>query len=254
MTSTTPEPASGRPPTPSPEHRTVSRVMSILEAVVASEPNGLRLADLSGMVAAPKSSIHGLARGLVATGYLRDYRGRYYRGPAVAMLALGGEQVPAAYHHALQSLSRALNETALLATLAGDSAINLEIVEPEQTIRASPPLHKRRPLWPISSGKVFLAYMDSRRRDLYLNRRHKDPTEQQRIRDELEAIHATGIAYNRGETFPDLYGVASPISIAGTDVTLAIAVAGPATRLHDRLDTIAAAVKSTAEELSNAMP
>src|SRR5439155_25546022 len=70
-----------------PEHRTVSRVMAILEVVVASEPNGLRLADLPDMVGAPKSTIHGLARGLVATGYIREQNGRYFQGPALAMLA-----------------------------------------------------------------------------------------------------------------------------------------------------------------------
>ena len=53
----------------SPEHRTVSRVMAVLEAVVASEPNGLRLADLADMLDAPKSTLHGLAKGLAATGY-----------------------------------------------------------------------------------------------------------------------------------------------------------------------------------------
>ena len=244
------QPTGTRPPTPSPEHRTVSRVMSILEVVVASEPNGLRLADLSDTLGAPKSSLHGLARGLVATGYLREYRGRYYRGPAVAMLTLDGQQIPAAYHHALQTLSSTLNETALLATLAGDSVINLDIVEPQQTIRASPPLHKRRPLWPNSSGKVFLAYMDPHRRDRYLNRHHKDPTQQQHIRTELQTIHTTAIAYNRGETTPDLYGIATPITITGTDTTLTLAIAGPTTRLHNQLQTIATTLKTTAQELS----
>ena len=234
--------------TTSSEHRTVSRAMSILEAVVAGEPNGLRLADLSESLDAPKSSIHGLARGLVATGHLREYRGRYFRGPAVAMLALGGEQVPSTYHHALGTLSLTTNETAILATLAADSVVNLDIVEPQHTIRASPPLHRRRPLWPISSGKVLLAYMEPGRRDLYLNRHHKDPDEQRRIRDELRTIHATGIAYNRGEVSPDLYGIASPITI--TNTTLTIGVAGPASRLRDQLDAIAAVVKSAAQELS----
>ena len=77
-----------------PEHRTVSRVMAILEVVIASEPNGLRLADLPDMVGAPKSTIHGLARGLVATGYVREHNGRYYQGPALAILAVGGQHLP----------------------------------------------------------------------------------------------------------------------------------------------------------------
>jgi DNA-binding IclR family transcriptional regulator len=232
------------------EHRTVSRVMAILEVAVASEPNGIRLADLADMVAAPKSSVHGLARGLVATGYLREHQGRYFRGPAVAMLALSGEHIPAAYHHALEELSSMWNETAILATLAGDSAINIDVVEPDQMIRASPPLHTRRPMWPGSFGKVFLAYMEPRRRESHLNRKHKDPEERARITAELEVIRATGVAYNRGETIPDLCGVASPIVIAGIDVTLSIGLSGPITRMVPRLEEMSAAVSATARRLS----
>jgi DNA-binding IclR family transcriptional regulator len=225
--------------------------MAILEAVVASEPAGLRLADLPDMIGAPKSSIHGLARGLVATGYLLEHRGRYFQGPAVAMLAVGGGQVPAAYHHALEQLSKAWDETAILATLAGESVINIDKVEPDQLIRASPPVHERRPMWPGSYGKVFLAFMDPRRRDAYLRRKHKDPREQARILAELETIRESGVAFNRGEINADLYGVASPILSAGVDVTLAIGVAGPASRMAGRLDDIARSVLDKARGLSN---
>lgn len=234
-----------------PEHRTVSRVMSILEVVVASEPRGLRLADLPDMVGAPKSTIHGLARGLVATGYMREQNNRYYQGPALTMLAVGGQHVPAAYHHALEQLAKAWNETAILATLAGESVINIDVVEPTHTIRASPPLHERRPMWPGSYGKVFLAFMEPRRLDSYLRRKHKDSLEQARIRDELAMIRANGIAFNRGETNPELYGVAGPIVIAGMDVTLAIGLAGPAARMADRLEEMADSVRETARRLSN---
>ena len=234
----------------SPEHRTVSRVMAILEVIVASEPHGLRLADLPDMVGAPKSSIHGLVKGLVATGYLREHRGRYFQGPAVSVLALGAQQVPAAYHHALEQLSKTWNETAILATLAGDSVINIDLVESTQTIRASPPLHERRPMWPGSYGKVFLAFMDPRRREAYLRRKHTDPDEQVRIRKELETIRAMGVSFNRGETMPDLFGVASPITLAGIDVTLAIGLAGPAPRMSGRLDAMAESVLETARGLS----
>jgi len=225
--------------------------MAILEVVVASEPNGLRLADLPDMVGAPKSTIHGLARGLVATGYIREQNGRYFQGPALAMLAVGGQSVPAAYHYALEQLSKTRNETAILATLAGESVINIDLVQPNHTIRATPPLHERRPMWPGSYGKVFLAFMDPRRLDAYLRRKHKDPREQARIREELEGIRATGVAINRGETDPDLYGVAAPIAIAGMDVTLAIGLAGPASRMAARLDEIADSVRETARGLSN---
>ncbi|MFE4500966.1 IclR family transcriptional regulator [Rhodococcus sp. NPDC056743] len=233
------------------EHRTVSRVMTILEMVVASEPTGLRLADLSDMLGAPKSSIHGLARGLVATGHLREHAGRYFQGPAVSMLALGGQAITAAYRHTLEQLAAEWNETAILATSAGDSVINIDVVEPNQTIRASPPLHERRPMWPGSYGKVFVAYMSPRRRDAYLRRKYPDPQQQKAILDEVALIRASGVAINRGETDPELYGVASPIIIGGPEVTLAIGLAGPSARMIDRIDVIAERVATVARGLSN---
>lgn len=232
------------------EHRTVSRVMTILEMVVASEPTGLRLADLSDMMGAPKSTIHGLARGLVATGHLREHQGRYFQGPAVSMLAIGGQQVPAAYHHALEQLAETWNETAILATVAGDSVINIDVVEPNQVIRATPPLHERRPMWPGSYGKVFVAFMAPARRDAYLRRKHKDPHQQARILEEVETIRATGVAINRGEIDPDLYGVASPIRAGGVEVNLAIGMAGPASRMVNHLDEISRGVLEVAQSLS----
>ena len=240
-----------RPAARAAEHRTVSRVMAILEVVVVTEAAGLRLADLSEMVGAPKSSIHGLVRGLVATGYLREHLGRYYPGPALAMLPLGGEQAPAAYHHALEELSGTWRETAILATLAGESVIHIEVVVPNQMIRAAPAIHTRRPLWPSSHGKVFLAFMDRHRRHNYLTRNHKDLEEHTRIAAELTVIRSTGIAYNRGETDHDLYGIASPILAAGSDVTLAIGLAGPSTRMTPHLEAIAATVHTVAQRLSS---
>jgi len=228
--------------------------MSILEVVVASEPNGLRLADLPDMVGAPKSTIHGLARGLVATGYVREQGGRYYEGPALAMLGGGRHHNEATYHHALEQLSAAQHETAILATLAGASVINIDTVESSQTIRASPPIHERRPMWPGSYGKVFLAFMDERRRDTYLRRHHKAPEERERILEELEVIRKSGVAFNLGETDPELYGVAAPIAIEGLDTTFAIGLAGPKARMEHRLDELADAVRAAAQDLSTATP
>ena len=51
------------------EHRTVTRVTTILEAA-AAHPEGVKLTALSALLDAPKSSVHGLVSGLLATGYL----------------------------------------------------------------------------------------------------------------------------------------------------------------------------------------
>ena len=233
------------------EHRTVSRVMAILEAIVANEEQGLRLSDLSDILRAPKSTIHGLARGLVTTGYLRERQGRYYRGPAVELLAAGRYRVPPTFHRALEQLRDDWKESAILATLAGDSVINIDVVVTDQIIRASPAMPHRRPLWPTSYGKNFLAYMDPRRRDAYLSRKQRDPRERARILKELETVRKTGIAFNRGENMPELFGLSSPILLGSSEVTLAIGLVGPAERMKAREKDLVRGVLATARSLSN---
>lgn len=49
--------ATNRDPAPAAEHRTVARVMSILELVMASAPHGMRLGEISASIDAPKSSV-----------------------------------------------------------------------------------------------------------------------------------------------------------------------------------------------------
>ena len=66
-------------------HRTVSRVTTILELAAANR-SGVRLTELATALDAPRSSVHGLVKGLVATGYLREEGGTYRIGPAINSL------------------------------------------------------------------------------------------------------------------------------------------------------------------------
>ena len=233
------------------EHRTASRVMAILEAAVASEPKGLGLGDLAVALDAPKSSVHGLVKGLVALGYLRMQEGRYFTGPALHSL-LGGSQpgLPAAFRHALENLNAQWGETCFIATLVGDSMVYLDEVESSRSIRAAVVLNSRMPLWPRSSGKCFLAFMEPRRRDAVLRRLGTSERAAGRIRKELDDIVANSVALNLGETEPDQTGVAAPIRLAPGSVTYAIALAGPSERLRPHLDGIVESVRAAADQLS----
>ncbi|WP_415853703.1 IclR family transcriptional regulator [Sinomonas sp. G460-2] len=231
------------------EHRTVSRAMGILEAVVANEPQGLRLGDLAEQVKAPKSSIHGLAKGLVATGYLREHQGRYYEGPGIALLAPGRMRLPANAHRILERLSLEADETAILAARVGESVINVDVVESSQVIRATPVLNQRRPLWPTSYGKIFLAFMDEAKSDAYVRRNFPDPERQEAVMAELAEIRKTGIAFNRAESMPGLLGLSGPI-IGEDGVTFAIGVVGPSERMRGRDAELMPIVAAAAADIS----
>jgi DNA-binding IclR family transcriptional regulator len=232
------------------EHRTVARVMAILEHVVASESAGVRLGDLSATIDAPKSSVHGLAKGLVAVGYLTEGNGRYFLGPAVtALIASGAPNIPSGYRPTLEALSKRWGETTMIGSMVGDSLVYLDASEPAEVfIRAVPQLHQRLALWPRSSGKCLLAFQDDRRLEAYLRRQHTE-ADRPAIREELARVRAERMGVNIGQSGSPHIAIASPIIGAGGAVSLTISIAGPETRMSERFDEIAASVREAAAAL-----
>ncbi|GAA4865114.1 IclR family transcriptional regulator [Saccharopolyspora rosea] len=230
------------------QHRTVSRVTTILETV-AADPHGVRLNVLAGVLDAPKTSMHGLVKGLVATGYLHEQDGAYHLGPAVgALLAPTAGPLVEAARPTLRRLRAEFDETVMLAALVGDSVVYLDTVESTQVIRYSAPLRRRRPLYPTSSGKCLLAHLDPQQRDAHLREHFTDPAERERVQRELADVVADEVAYNRGETVPDVSAVSSAVLAPRTPA--AVAVAGPTSRVADRLDAMADAVRRAAREIT----
>jgi DNA-binding IclR family transcriptional regulator len=230
------------------EHRTVSRVTTILEAAGQSR-DGVRLAGLAALLDAPKSSVHGLVKGLVATGYLEEQAGVYRLGPALDVLVRpAGAEFGLSARRGLENLQRSFGESAMLCRLVGDAVVYVELVESSQVIRYSAPLNRRRPLWPTSSGKCFLAHFAPRRRAAYLTE-HVDEARRGAVEDELEQVRAQGYAINRGETVPDVSAAASPILVDGR-VVGCLAVAGPSFRIAGRLEQVAAGLRHEAARIA----
>ena len=231
------------------EHRTVSRVTTILERVSAAR-TGARLAELATALDAPRSSVHGLVKGLVATGYLREEDGAYVLGPAVgALLMAAPPTVEHAARPAMEKLHRRFDETVMLASRVGDSVVYTDTIESTRSIRFSAPLHTRRPLYPTSAGKCILAFAPTRMRESYLTTHILESDRRELVRRELSEIAVAGVAANRGETEPDDAGVSSPIMI-GDQVAAVLCVSGPTARILDRLDEIAFATRDAADEIS----
>ncbi|WPU09510.1 IclR family transcriptional regulator C-terminal domain-containing protein [Pseudarthrobacter oxydans] len=225
--------------------------MTILELVVASGLRGVKLGDLAKALAAPKSSLHALTKGLVATGYLREADGAYVVGPAISSL-ITTESVAAqfAYRHILSDLAARWNETAMLSSLVGDSVVYLDSAAPETLIRANPTLNRRLVLWPRSSGRVFLAFMDAKRFEGYLRRQHPEPSDAEYVRSEVARTRETHIGINVGQSGTDHIGVAVPIFVGQAPVTMSLAMAGPRSRMEDKVDEIAADMLAAAGSIT----
>ncbi|WP_020673191.1 IclR family transcriptional regulator [Amycolatopsis nigrescens] len=229
-------------------HRTVSRVTTILEGV--ARQGGARMHELAAILEAPKSSVFGLVKGLVATGYLIEDKGTYRLGPALgSLLTSAGPDIAAAARPSLEWLRDTFNETVMLGTAVGESLTYIDAVESTQPIRYSAPLRIRRPLYPPSAGKVLLSHWSEARRDAYLRSVLESEDRVRAARTELDAVRAEGVALNRGETLPDVSAAARPV-LVGDEVVAAIAVAGPTSRIADRLPEIAEVIATATEAVA----
>ncbi|TGD37063.1 IclR family transcriptional regulator [Brevibacterium aurantiacum] len=231
------------------EHRTVSRVTGILEFVARSERR-VRMADIVKELDAPRSSVHGLVRGLVSTGYLHATDdGRYTIGAAISALIMHKSAADKAVREAMESLNLEFDETVALVAIAGDSIVTTDAIESSMAIRYNPTLGLRRPLYPTSAGKCFLANAASTYRDKYLERNFTRATERDRVRDELLAVRRDGFAVNCGDTLPDLHAVSVPI-FDGPSVNGVITIAGPSSRFTQKRNDIVHEVRAAAERAS----
>ncbi|MFP5021735.1 IclR family transcriptional regulator [Pseudonocardia phyllosphaerae] len=223
------------------QHRTVSRVLRILEAAATSE-DGITLAGLATELDSPKTSVHGFVKGLVAEGYLTEGGGRYFLGPALGALMPDASATLSRYALPLmRELRDEVGETVTLAVRVGDSLVNTESVRSENVIGYSAPLQLRRPLWPTSAGKVFLSADPHARatleRMLTAGPEYPVPDLDAEVLPELATIARTGIAHNRGETVGDVSAAAVGLRRAGRLVAV-LSIAGPRERLGPRLDEV----------------
>ena len=97
---------------------------------VAAGRSGVRLAELAAALDAPRSSVHGLVKGLVATGYLTEKAGAYSIGPAIGALVMTAPPtIDPVARPAMEALHRRFDETVMLGSRVGDSVVYTDSVE-----------------------------------------------------------------------------------------------------------------------------
>jgi DNA-binding IclR family transcriptional regulator len=232
-------------------HRTVDRVAAILEAAASNPDPGVRLATLAELLDAPKSSLHGLVKGLVAVGYLTERSGAYKLGPGLHAL-LGSAERPSVSEVArpvMQRLRDRFDETVMVGQLIGGHVVYIAGMESRQPIRYSPMLNQRRPVLPTSMGKIFVAELDERPRRAHVERFTSNQRRRRALRTELAEVRRTDVAINRNETLPGLCGVAVALRSQGTLVAC-LSVVGPTERMDPRMKQIQRAIKAAGKDVS----
>jgi IclR family KDG regulon transcriptional repressor len=146
--------------------KSADRTLDIFE-LLAAEPNGLTVSQISQRLDLARSSTHGLVRTLHARGYLMQNGGRrFHLGARLIQLGLNVVdrlELRAAARGPLERLVAATHDTALLVVPdRGDLLYVDKVLSDARDVRTDPRVSSRRPLQCSSLGKALLAALDDR--------------------------------------------------------------------------------------------
>jgi DNA-binding IclR family transcriptional regulator len=222
--------------------RSATRLVALFEALAKSE-EGISLAELSTTIAAPKSSLLGLLRSVVALGYVEHGHGLYRLGPKAFRLAadiLAIRRFPNLVRPILQELAVKSGETVFLVVLdrAAQRMTYADIIDSANPVRYTVPTGTTRPLYVSAGGQMLLAYQNPAWADAYIRSTRFDKltertiTDPEELRERLAAIRRDGFAISIGETVPGAAGVAAPIFNADGSVSAGLLIGAPIDRFE----------------------
>lgn len=238
--------------------KSASRTIAVLEALAESGKRHT-LSELHEKLNVPKSSLHGLLRTLVASGWVQtDERGTAYgiglRAIGVATAYLDQDPLVQASGALLAQLRTELDETIHLARLDGANIIYLASQESQHHLRYVSRIGRRLPAHATALGKVLLAMRSPEEVDALLPRQlaaltPATVTDHTVLRAELAEARERGWSFERGQNTPGLgcFAVAVPGRHPATD---AISCAIPMARLtDDRATVVIGALTRCADEI-----
>jgi DNA-binding IclR family transcriptional regulator len=222
------------PKVPVQKHRTIDRVTQILEEVVYNP--GVTFADLTRALDAPRSSVHGFIRGLLASGWLYQEQHRLYLGPAVYGLTLASGHIRAGQvtHADLERLHEKTEVTVFLGVQVGEHLIYIDEAGSSVLTGFGARTNIRRRLLATAGGKALLACRPRAECDAYLRRRPVEEADLvEQFLAEYESIRSTGIAHNtlhQGTRF----GLATTVPNQAGDMVAAVTLVGPTADVQPR--------------------
>lgn len=230
---------------------------------LAQSNSGMTLTQIARITRLSESTVFRILLTLTDEGVVeRDSSGghRYYIGLQLFQLGTSVVQrmgIGPAETLLMEELARATGETVNLGILHGHTVMYLHKIESENMLRASLVAGSTVPLHCSGTGKTLLAYLEPQVRAELLRSCVLEPRSLNTIVDtevleaELERIRDRGYAVDDLEFAPDIRSVAAPVSDAFGRNTMAIAVAGPASRIsRERAHQLSSLVISTAQQMS----
>ena len=200
---------------------TILRGLIVLEKVVeAGKP--VSATELIDELDLPKPTVNRLLLQLESEGLLQrePLKRRYQPGPRARRLALGTlthKAVGAARHAILSDLSAKIEETCNCAMRDRGDLVYLDRVEANWPYRIQLPVGSHLPLHCTASGKLLLAYMESRQRNRLIRsaplekRTDNTITDPEELLVELKRIRSSGGGVDNEELREGMTAVAVPV-------------------------------------------
>ncbi len=239
--------------------QSVDRAVSVLE--VLARNGGAGVTEIADELGVHKSTASRLLWALESRGLVdqEKERGKYYLGAGILRLAgaaairldISQESAPVC-----RWLADETGETANVAVLDGDAAVNIMQARGTAEVAAYNWLGRRTPLHATASGKVLLAALPVSVRESLLAQEQERFTERtvtapSALRAQADEVAAEGFAVTRQELEDGLNAVAAPVRRYDGTVIGAIGVSGPVYRMgEDRLSELAESCTAAAAELS----
>lgn len=203
--------------------KSADRVVDILE-LLAEDPQGLTVSQISARLGIARSSAHGLVNTLRSRGYLTQSGGdpkRLQLGARLIQLGLNVSdrlELRSAARPTLERLVAETDETALLVVPDRGELLYIDkIVSDSSSVRTDPRMSSRRPLHSTSVGKALLAALDDKSARAVLGRVGTPPVTSFTLADpgvllaDLAKTRQRGYAVDQQEAFVGVCCVGAPI-------------------------------------------
>lgn len=219
---------------------TILRGLVMLE-LIARAQRPISAIDIIEQMNLPKPSVHRILSQLEEEGFLQrePVNKRYLPGPRSSEFVLSimsNEALGAPRHSILQDLSDEIGETCNCSMLDGSQIVYFDRVEANWPFRIQLPVGSRLPLHCTASGKLFLAYMKTRKRLRMINAAplkrftERSITDPELLDAELAKIKLDGVGIDNGEFMDGMVAIAVPVFNQDNEICFTLAVHAPKIR------------------------
>ncbi len=245
--------------------QSLERGLAILACFTAKRPV-LGIADIADELGMSRSTTHRYVITLVALGYLEQGASRKYRlGLRVTDLGMSALNSTGLREHAhpyLEELRQRTSYTTSMGVLDGTEVLYIDRIRSFRREARSGELNlhagSRLPAHATAMGKLLLANLpETEQRELIgqmkLTKRGPNTiTSKKALREELDAIVASGLAVDDQELASGFYAISAPVRNEARQVVAAVNLAAQSTMisLEEFVDALSPHLLSTADRVS----